>query len=215
TGEIVLTRKHNANNIGWMPDSQRFITGTNDGQMYIWNLQGVVVQEIDIGDNISLDKFCMIPGQNAAVIVTERSKIEIFSFDTEERRYVDSLAEKPTTMAFSPDGSYLALPLTSDPALCRPAQIFIYDFHSRTFMRTLEADSYVNDKFLIMPSFCGPNGEILCSGSEDGKLNFWDVESGELIMVLEEHTRHSGCTAVHPTMPGLLASCSDDNHIIL
>ncbi|KAF9992480.1 hypothetical protein BGZ79_003030 [Entomortierella chlamydospora] len=221
-GEIVLTRRHTdgahdvpANGIGWLTDSERFVTGTIDGMIYVWNLQGVVVQEMDVADNKTLDKWCMIPGQNAAAIVTDRSKIEIISFNGEERRYVDSVADAPTVMAVSPNGSYLAISMKSDEDLCRPAQIFIYDFQTLTFMHALEADSYVNDRFLIMPTFCGPNGEILCAGSENGKLNFWDVETGEQIMVLEEHSKHTGWTAFHPTMPGLMASCSDDNHIIL
>ncbi|KAF9355299.1 hypothetical protein BGX26_006726 [Mortierella sp. AD094] len=221
-GEVVLTRRHRdgardipANGIGWMTDSERFVTGTIDGMIYIWNLQGVIVREMDVADNKTLDKWCMIPGQNAAAIVTDRSKVEIISFDDEERRYVDSVADTPTVMAVSPNGSYLAISMRSNEDLCRPAQIFVYDFQTLTFMRALEADSYVNDLFLIMPTFCGPNGEILCAGSENGKLNFWDVETGEQIMILEEHSKHSGWTAFHPTMPGLMASCSDDNHIIL
>ncbi|KAF9895626.1 Dipeptidyl peptidase 2, partial [Lobosporangium transversale] len=99
--------------------------------------------------------------------------------------------------------------------LCRPAQILIYDFASLTFMRALEADSYINEMFKIMPTFGGPHYEMLCAGSENGKIHFWDVETGELITVLEEHSKHSGCTAFHPTTSGLMASCSDDNHIIL
>ncbi|KAF9090473.1 hypothetical protein BGX27_002255, partial [Mortierella sp. AM989] len=221
-GEIVLTRKHRdgardipASGIGWMTDSERFVTGTSDGLIYVWNLQGIVVQEVDVGDDKTLDRLIMIPGQNAAAIVTNLSRVEIISLDGGETRYVDTMADKPATMAISPNGSYLSVSMKSDADLCRPAQIFVYDFQTLKFIRVLEADSYVNDRFIIMPMFCGPHGEILCAGSENGMLNFWDVETGEQIMILEEHSKHSGWVAFHPTMPGLMASCSDDNHIIL
>ncbi|KAF9412539.1 hypothetical protein BGZ76_005164, partial [Entomortierella beljakovae] len=221
-GEIVLTQKHRdgdrdvpAINIGWLTDSERFVTGTSNGQIYVWNLQGVVVQELDVGDNKSLDRLFMIPGQNTAVIVTNDSKVEIFSFEGAETKYVDSMAEKPSAISVSPNGSYLSISVPSNADLCRPAQIFIYDYRTLTFMRALEADSYVNERYVIMPTYCGPFGEILCTGSENGILNFWDVETGELIMILEEHSKHSGWVVFHPTHPGLMASCSDDNHIIL
>ncbi|KAG0325864.1 hypothetical protein BG000_001644 [Podila horticola] len=100
-------------------------------------------------------------------------------------------------------------------SLCRPAQVLVYDLQSLTFLRTMEADSYVDDTFVIMPTFCGPESEMVCAGSETGKLHFWDVESGELIEVLDEHSQHSGWINFNMAMPGMMASCSDDNHIII
>lgn len=84
-----------------------------------------------------------------------------------------------------------------------------------SFLKFFEADTYTNEAFMIIPSFVGPNQELLCAGSESGKLNFWDIESGEFIAVLEEHSMHAGCTAANPLHPGMMASCSDDNLIIM
>ena len=84
-----------------------------------------------------------------------------------------------------------------------------------SFMKYYEADTYADDFFMIIPSFVGPNQELLCAGSENGQLNYWDIESGEVVAVLEEHLRHAGCTTVNPHNPGMLASCSDDNLIIM
>ncbi|KAI1311618.1 WD repeat-containing protein 26 [Mortierella claussenii] len=222
SGEVVFTRKHRdgprdvpVNAIGWMTDSKRFITATPDGLLYVWNLKGEVVDEKDLGEDRFVDKMCMVPGQNAAVISTNDNKVEVFSFEGEETRHVDTMTERPAAMLISPDGSYLSISTKANADLCRPAQILIYDFTTLTFLRALEADSYVNEMFIIMPTYCGPHFEILCAGSENGKLHFWDVETGEMILVLEEHSKHSGWSAFHPTMPGLMASCSDDNHIIL
>lgn len=91
----------------------------------------------------------------------------------------------------------------------------LYDTRSWSFLRRLEAESYVNVKFVITPAFGGPNDEIVCCGSENGKLHFWDVETGELVKVLEEHSQHVGCASFSPVSPGLMVSCSDDNHIIV
>ncbi|KAF9194771.1 WD repeat-containing protein 26 [Haplosporangium sp. Z 11] len=222
TGEIVLTRRHHSdeqeihvNGIGWLGDSERFVTAPQDGMIYVWNLKGEVVQEVDIGKDKNVEKMCMIPELNAAAIVTNDNKVEIISFDGKETRHVEHMSDRPTAMAVSPDHSYLSITIKSDASLCRTAQILIYDFQTLTFLRALEAYSYVNERFVIMPSFCGPHGEIICAGSENGKVQFWDVETGEVIMVLEEHSKHSGWVTFHPTVPGMMATCSDDSHIIL
>lgn len=79
----------------------------------------------------------------------------------------------------------------------------------------MEADTFIDDEFVIMPAFCGLDMEIVCAGSETGKLHFWDIESGELIAVLDEHSQHSGWMSFNTATPGMMASCSDDNHIIM
>ncbi|KAF9366681.1 hypothetical protein BGX34_010356 [Mortierella sp. NVP85] len=223
TGETVHTQRHRDGmhdipimGIGWMTDAQRYITAPQNGSIYIWNLKGEVEREVLIDDR-SIQWMQMIPGQNAALILTDERRIEVLSIDGDQAsfRYVDTIADKPTGVRTSPDESYLAIAMKSNDDLCRPAQILIYDFRSLTFLRALEADSYVNEAFIVMPTFLGPNSEILCSGSENGKVHMWDIETGELIQVLEEHSKHCGWMATHPTIPGLMASCSDDNHIII
>ncbi|KAF8925075.1 hypothetical protein BGZ58_001159 [Dissophora ornata] len=103
----------------------------------------------------------------------------------------------------------------SDKNLCRQAQILILDFHSGTLLRTLASESFFNEDFVIMPSFFGPNYTILCTGSENGTVNYWDIETGEFIMAREEHSQHTGSTVFHPSIPGFMASCGDDCHIFL
>lgn len=102
-----------------------------------------------------------------------------------------------------------------DPDIDRAAHVDLYDTQSWSFLRRLEAESYVNVAFVITPAFGGPNDEIVCCGSENGILHFWDVETGELVKVLEEHSQHVGCASFSPVYPGLMVSCSDDNHIIM
>ncbi|KAG9319994.1 hypothetical protein KVV02_002410 [Mortierella alpina] len=221
-GEIVLTRRQrdgphdvHVNGIGWLSDSKRFVTAPMDGMIHVWNLQGEVVQEVDIGADQHVEKMCMITGHDKALIVNGENKIEVISFDGQEARYVDLMADRPSALSVSPNGLYLSISMKTNADLCRPAQILIYDLQTLTCLRALEADTYINEKFVIMPSFFGPGGEILCAGSENGKIHFWDVETGELIDVLNEHYKHSGWVTIHPTLQGMMATCSDDNHIIL
>ncbi|KAG0204803.1 hypothetical protein BGX28_003375 [Mortierella sp. GBA30] len=222
TGQTVLTRRHQSgqldvhvNGIGWLSDSERFVTAPMDGMIYVWNLEGEVLKEIDIGTALFVEKMCMIPQQNKAVIVNNLNKVEIVSFDGQPIRYLDLMADKPAAMFVSPNGRYLSISMKTNVDLCRPGQILIYDLETLTFLRALEADTYINKMFVIMPAFLGPNCEILCAGSETGAVHVWHVETGELIDVMYEHSQHSGYATSHPTIPGMMATCSDDNHIIV
>ena len=156
-------------------------------------------------------------GPEECLIVAQKltCRPAFFFFYRSRCRFVERLSDLATSMMVSPNQAFLSVSVKGDSALCRPAQILIYDLESLEFMRALEAETYENEVFIIMPGFCGPNDEILCSGSENGKLNFWDVETGEIIAVSDEHSKHSGWVSFHPTTPGMMASCSDDNHIIM
>ncbi|KAF9922035.1 WD repeat-containing protein 26 [Linnemannia zychae] len=226
TGEMILSRKHtngdrdvHAFAVGWMGDSKHFVTAPSDGQIFIWNIQGEIIKTIDIDEDPQIqthvEAMHMIPGQNAAVITDNLFKVRVISLDDEKSKYVDRMASNPSSMVLSPSQKYLAISIRESAEVCRPSQILIYDFKKLKFLRALEADTYINKNFVIHASFTGPNDEILATGSENGIVHFWDIESGELILERGEHSQHCGWTEMHPTLPGLMASCSDDNHIIL
>ncbi|KAF9904479.1 hypothetical protein BX616_001280, partial [Lobosporangium transversale] len=213
-GEILIKRSYKndfgyvwANAIGWFSDSERFVTALDDGLYCIWNVNGEMVKEYAMDNDLTARHMKMIPGRDEAVILTKAHTIEIISFEeTVIARRLDSSISITMSMTISPDGSYMALGSKTDKELLRPAQILLYDLRSMTFMRSFEADSYMNQTFVIIPAFVGPNQELLCAGSENGKLHFWDIESGELVEVLEEHMMHAGCVSVNPKYPGMISS---------
>ncbi|KAG0225453.1 hypothetical protein BGX31_007622 [Mortierella sp. GBA43] len=223
SGEIVLKRRNKTDThyvpapaIGWFPDSERFVTALDDGIYRIWNVQGEVVKEYAVGKNLTASHMRMISGKDEAVIITKDNTIEVISFaDEVSSRQLDRLTAYISSSAISMDGAYFSVGIRADKELLRPAQIALYDLNTMTFLRSFEADTYTNDAFMIIPSFVGPNQELLCAGSESGKLTFWDIESGEFVEVLEEHTMHAGCTAANSHYSGMMASCSDDNLVII
>jgi WD40 repeat protein len=83
------------------------------------------------------------------------------------------------------------------------------------YLRSFEAETHLSTQFVVVPDFIGPNEEILSAGSENGKLHFWDIQTGELVSVLQEHSKHSGCITINHAKPGMIATSSDDNHIIM
>jgi WD40 repeat protein len=65
-------------------------------------------------------------------------------------------------------------------------------------------------RFVIRSMFGGVDEGFIASGSEDGRAYVWRRESGVLVGVLEGHSSSINATAWNPTLPGMLATCSDD-----
>ncbi|KAI1320406.1 hypothetical protein EDD11_001209 [Mortierella claussenii] len=204
------------NAIAWFTDSDRFLTAL-DGLYAIWNVKGEMIREYTVRKDLTAIYMKLIPGKDEFVIHTTAHTIEIISFNTNDIsvRQLDCFISITMAMNVSRDGTYLALSMKMDKELHRPAQIALYDLNTMTFLKFFEAESFIHEKFVIIPAFAGPNLELICAGSENGKLHFWDVESGEVVAVLEEHSMHSGCMTINPNHPGMIASCSDDNNIII
>ncbi|KAG0295865.1 hypothetical protein BGZ96_010774 [Linnemannia gamsii] len=229
TGDIILTRKHHdgirnihMSAVGWMDDSKHFVSAPSTGQMFIWNLKGEIIKELEIyseeeevESNMIVQAMVMARGFNSAIVCDNDNKIRIIDIETGKCQFLDRMVAVPSAMTLSPNGQYLAIAIRGWEEVCRVPQILVYNFKTLTFLRALEADTYLNATFVIRPSYCGSQCEILASGSENGIVHFWDLETGELIMIREEHSKHCGWTDVHPHLPGLMASCSDDNHIVL
>ena len=71
-------------------------------------------------------------------------------------------------------------------------------------------NTYTN---LVRAHFASKN-ELIISGSEDGLIYLWDVETGSLVQKLAGH-EGTVYEAVWNAREGLIASCSDDKTIKL
>ncbi|KAF8944502.1 WD repeat-containing protein 26 [Haplosporangium gracile] len=223
SGEILFNRPSQVNtcstivsDVAWFPDSQRFLYSDDRGKFSIYNLKGDVIQEY-IVEKAQGGKFVRnIPGTNDFAVLTFGLTLEIHSFgETHTIRSLGAQTQQATTVNVSHQGRYAVVTVQEDKQFHRPAHMALYDLKTMTYLRSFEAETFENSFFIIMPTFIGPREELLCAGSENGKLNLWDVETGDLISVLDEHAKHSGCMASTLVQPGMMASCSDDNHIIV
>ncbi|KAF9962320.1 hypothetical protein BGZ72_007373 [Mortierella alpina] len=223
TGKTLFAKSYYKNDqivmvssISWFSDSKRFLTATDDGLYCIWNADGKIIREIAVPKAIRAEHIRMIPGKDEALIYTRAHTLEHLSLgETVSAKRVDEVSGRTMAVNISRQGKYLALSSKVDEELHRPAQISLYDLKTMSYLRSFETETYINDVFMIVPAFAGYNEELLCAGSENGKLHFWDIETGEVVSVLDEHSNHSGCISVHPSQAGMAVSCSDDNTIII
>ncbi|KAG9325708.1 hypothetical protein KVV02_006211, partial [Mortierella alpina] len=208
--------KRTITQVEWSPNSQYLLANLGyDLHRPDFNTEGEIIREIAVPKAIWAEHIRMIPGKDEALIYTKAHTLEHLSLgETVSSKRVDEVSGRTLAVNISRQGKYLALSSKVDEELHRPAQISLYDLKTMSYLRSFEAETYINDVFMIVPAFAGCHEELLCAGSENGKLHFWDVETGEVVSVLDEHSNHSGCMSVHPNQAGMAVSCSDDNTII-
>jgi WD40 repeat protein len=59
-------------------------------------------------------------------------------------------------------------------------------------------------------TFGGADEIYIACGSEDNKVNIWNIKKETPICVLEGHTRSVTCVTWNPEVPGMIVSASDD-----
>jgi small GTP-binding protein len=100
-------------------------------------------------------------------------------------------------IAWSPDGSYLALPSEDNT-------IRIWDARSGECMHTLQGHP---DK--VWSVAWSPNGQRLASASSDRTIHLWEVRSGKHLQTLKGHTKSVNSLAWSPDGLRLASACDD------
>lgn len=145
----------------------------------------------------------------------------------------DSAGEQVFAIAFNPDGTKLAsggCRIVPPFQGCFVGVLYLWDVESRQPLKQFLPLEPGNFYFSIRSVAFSPNGQTLASGGCDdldlqdlnrlrcfrGDLSFWDVESGQLLAQVFEHTNQVWSLAYSPVEnEKLLASGSFDGTVIL
>jgi WD40 repeat protein len=108
-------------------------------------------------------------------------------------------------VAWSPDGTKLASVGSSETG----GDLFVWDWQ-----RSQPARVFADHLKIIHAVAWGPSEDVLISGGDDGKLRWWEVQSGKLLWVREAH--QGTVDALRRSPDGnKLASCGDDGAIMI
>jgi WD40 repeat protein len=102
---------------------------------------------------------------------------------------------------FSADSRYMAATGSK--------HIFVFDVTTWKRLYTFTSSALHN--------ICGldfsPDGKLLATGTTEGQLEIWNLESGLQVANIQAHDRMIFSTQFHPSGTMLVTSSSQDNHI--
>lgn len=186
--------------IDWHPRGNVLIAGAVDGSVYMWSLNGTLMQvfaghaaPVSAGGFTPDGKTIVSASEDSTLIIWDpKTAVARFRISGEDGRFHQGMI---TSIAFHPDSQLIAT-ASADNTL----KILHLENHKilTTFAHNAEIERV---------AFC-PTLPILASGSSDGKICLWDIQTLRQRHVLE----HDDCIVKlewHKTAP-YLASTSVD-----
>ncbi len=169
-------------NLSWSPDISRLATANGDERIKIWNAEdGELLLEICCH---TFRKFIAgdIAWSNDATLlasVGNDSTVRIWdsSSGVMQRAVCCTDSEWSRAVSWSPDGTKLAAASYSSLGA---GSVTIWETDTWAQARTLEGNT-----MSIMDFDWSPDGTMIVASGNDGRIYFWDVDSGELLRKLD------------------------------
>jgi WD40 repeat protein len=163
------------------------VTFLPDGKILAAGYEGMTVKMWEIGeDEAVMDLFlhnneiaCMAFSPDGRLLATALHDNTIRIWDTVEKKELSALAEFSsvywvTRMVFSPDGKYLAADLYMDSGMSPwPFRIILFEVE-----KAIEIRELIGHTNLITDFAFSPESNTLASGSLDGTIRLWNLDTG-------------------------------------
>ncbi|KRY19541.1 WD repeat-containing protein 5 [Trichinella patagoniensis] len=201
------------------PQTSSIISGSFDETLRIWDVStGTLISTLAAHpDPLTAVHY----NRDGSLICTSSYDGAIRIWDANTGECVKSLIDEDNTPVsyakFSPNGKYI-LAATMDRLQtlicliihnkCFFSVIKLWDFSKGKCLK--QYSGHKNEKYCIVANFSVTGGKWIVSGSEDGMVYIWNLQSKEIVQKLSGHTDVVLCTACHPT-ENLIASGALEN----
>ena len=197
----------------WLPDSERFVSGSIDKHIYMWHLDGRCIRHWK--------------GSRINDLAISRSGKWMVSTSNEKKFHLYDLV-KDTEIAVQEQESIISLCLSkhSDMLLVNLQNQKIHLWDLNDFFASNGAISLPTEpvrryrgqhekqgRYVIRSCFGGSNETFVVSGSEDSQVYIWHQQKGDLLKVLSGHSGTVNAVTWNPADPCTFASASDDHSI--
>ncbi|XP_019727052.1 WD repeat-containing protein 26 [Hippocampus comes] len=205
TGELrtKMSQSHedSLTSVAWNPDGKRFVTGGQRGQFYQCDLDGNL---LDSWEGVRVQcLWCLSDGRTVLASDTHQ-RIRGYNFEDLADRNIVQEDHPIMSFTVSKNGRLAVLNVATQG-------VHLWDLQDRVLVRKYQG--VTQGFYTIHSCFGGHNEDFIASGSEDHKVYIWH-RRGELpIAELMGHTRTVNCVSWNPTIPGLMASASDDGTV--
>jgi len=184
----------------WLPCGQFFVTGGTKGQFYYCDLDGNIRET---WEGVRVRHLQCLP-DGSVLAADTLNRIRAYNF--KEMSESNILHEDHQIISFTLNKSNnLALVNLVSQGL------HLWDLKDKCLVRRFQGSTQNN--FVSFSSFGGANDNFLASGSEDKRIYIWNIKKETPITILEGHSRNVNCVSWNPTVPGMIASVSDDGTV--
>lgn len=207
----------------WMPDNRRFLSGSVDKTIYMFDVTGAELQKWKRGYRVQ----DMVVSHNGTCVIIACSDRQMHILRLQDQREVSIQEVAPiTSIALSPDSRYVLVNLQShtvhlwhlgpltDPY---PQTLDLMPDPMDQVPNSPQMQYKVNDgkqgRFVLRSNFGGTEASFVVHGSEDCQVYLWHRDTGDLLQHLEGHAGTVNSVSWNPANPYMLASASDDKTI--
>lgn len=153
--------------VAFHPDNQRFATGCNDGNVRIWNIDGLQQITNPLAHQAMVESIAFSP--DGRYLATASRDLSIRIWSTNDWRQVGNRIPQIAfvqSLAFSPDGQLLASASSN-------GRVQLWDVQTGLPL----GHPFAHDVFAASVTF-NHDGTVLASGSFDKTARLWKLESG-------------------------------------
>ncbi|KAK9447579.1 WD40-repeat-containing domain protein [Limtongia smithiae] len=205
SGRVLRTLRGHTNyvySVDFSPKGNLVASGSFDESVKIWDVRkGVCLRTLPAhSDPVSAVHF----SRDGTMIVSSSHDGQIRLWDTASGQCLKTLIEDNnapvSSVRFSPNGKFLL-----SGAL--DSSVRLWDYLKGKCVKTYLG--HKNEKFICSSTFSTARAVLVASGSEDGQIFFWDVQTKDIVQVLDGHSDVVLCVDAHPT-EAILASAGMD-----
>ena len=152
----------------WAPDGQTFVTGGDDFDLIVWNLQGTAIHKWN-GPGRRIYDCAITPDGKRLVIIDTDTMVHVYNYITRELEYECSLGSDLTSISVSKDSKYMIVNMAS------LQEVHMYDIETTGLVQRFVGQKQRD--YVIRNCFGGADENLVLSGSEGGFIDMCQTSS--------------------------------------